>query len=672
MKNYYLLSILLCCGYMSLSAQFEGNTYVFQSESPRSNEVCITHNLKPELSQRAIRSRGTVFNIIYDNPADWNAGQERAIEYAAKLWEEQIMTCYPRINLRVKFQNLGSSLARTNVRYYSNRNWYRGEDNVMTGALLKNWQIDAPEYLMNMGQDSLKQYIDTDDITIIFNNEEDIFYWGTDGNTPANKYDFVTVAIREIAKGLEIGSTILGRGNVFTAYLEGLSTNFDLLMGLNSYNLPSRSQALANAAQDGRNRTVTFYNGNSNKTLEFYVPSVYEPYVSFNYLTEKSAIANGAEFLSVNLPMGASFHKISTTIGEFLDRKLGWEKPVPIGTEPGWMQSASTELIDFDQGMSFEANTLMALGPRQVLPQSNNSIRVRSIEERDYYSNYYYPQGLNYEGTETEEWRLDLLRTDGKFITVKRQTSFTPTFQVTPSDIPDNENWARNSDGYLRARIYYRSLGGSAINPVSYLYNYIFLDYYPQQPKLSAFTKTNSTTRNINRFPELMLGYKAWGATSVKLVHESEDGIVNYTFYPDEDFIDMSNVDPYIENTFTLTAINKNGQKKSDVVKWGGEDFMRAYYTFSRQLKSVVEDSHTLILELQTCNGQGSLIEEPSLQGTIKKYRIIKINNPLVHLSGVANDCRVGITTWQLQSGVYMVQVIDNEGMSYTTKFIKK
>ena len=55
------------------------------------------------------------------------------------------------------------------------------------------------------------------DIHASFNSSHD-FYFGTDGNPPANKYDFVTVVLHELIHG--IGFTG-GRANYDTVTLEG-------------------------------------------------------------------------------------------------------------------------------------------------------------------------------------------------------------------------------------------------------------------------------------------------------------------------------------------------------------------------------------------------------------------------------------------------------------------
>lgn len=669
MKKLNLILIVLLLAYIKGYTQVSNNdTYTFTSETTPSGEVHISHNLKASLSERGKNARGTVFNVIYDNADTWELKQKTALEYAVKLWEEQLLTCYPRINLRVKLQNIGTSLTRTQTRYYIGRNFYEGDNYIMTGVLLKNWQIDAPDYLQNMGTDSLQHLFENDDIVITFNNEKDIFYWGIDGNTPADKYDFVTVALREIAKGIGIVSTVSQRGNnIFTAYLEGKATIFDSLIGLNPTRYPSRSPELSNFVQSGKNRQIEIkITSQEKEIMEFYVPNTFDPAASLNYLSEESAIACDAEFLKAKLPKGSSFHRISKYVNKLLYDHLGWKKTVPVGTTSSPGQSANTDIIDYTTGTSF--SSLPNNGTQSIIQRQNDS-NIQPLEWGTGELYPYYPQGNNYEGDRDDAWHLEILRNDGKYITVKSQTNFNPNFTIKPSDVPDNENWARNPDGYLRARIYFRNYDIPQGYP-PYVYTYILLDYLPQKPELAAVTKNSTTTRKYDPFPELMLHFKAWGATSVKLEHESEDGIVNYYFDPNVEEIDMSNADPYIENTFTLTAINKNGEKISNIVKWGGEDFMTTYNSFSRKLKSI-QTNNNLILKLESYNGHGTVINDPEIKGEIRNYNITKVDNPSLYINGNTEGSQITIPTKNLYPGIYAIRVIDEKGDSYSMKFVK-
>lgn len=663
MKNMYFILIFLFS--ICLETKAQNDMYTFESITDRSGQILIKHDLKPNLANRISRSRGTVFNIIYDNPTDWNAGQKKALEYGVKLWEEQIKTCYPRINLRVKFKQLGTPLANTFLRNFTKKN---KDIDVMSGALLKSWQIEAPEFLVNMGTDSLKRYFDVDDIIITFNNESELFYWGTDGNTPSDKYDFVTLVIREIAKGLGLNCTITKRGNTFLAFIDNKATLFDELMGFNPTNTPSGSTALASAAQNGQNRVVSYIDSKGiPRTLEFYAPPVFKTGVSFCYLTEESAETLDLGFFAPELPKGRSSHNISYLLGDMMDKKLGWNKPIWVGDVSSASETTYNNLIDFYDGTTFNSVTTRSIID-SISTKRNLNYYIENEADTPYTQ---VPQGLNYDDPKPYEyeWRLDMLKKDGKFVTIKRQTSMNPYFQIKPSDVPDNEDWARNAEGNIRARIYYKDPFSEQQYPAP-IYTYIFLDYYPEQPELSASTQSSPQNRSLNPLPALMLAYRTWGATSVELIHESEDGTVYYDLTPDENIVDMSHVDPFIENTFTLIAKNKIGQKISNTVIWGGEEFMAAYYTYNRSLQ-INTSSNILNLQLITKDGQGNVIEDSDIKGIIKNYNIIKADNQSLSISNIAFDANIDISIRNLQKGVYIIRVFDDKGDSYVQKFVK-
>ena len=213
---------MLSCRWHS-GQQGNDDSYTFEYETLPSGDVRISHNLKPSLTERGDRAQGTIFNVVYKS--NFNVSQRRAIEYAAKLREEQLRACYPKINLHVSQESLNSLLGKTKVLYY--RDQYH---ELMSGALLKSWQITAPEFLSNI--EDFSAFEQGADIAVTFNsNMMDFFYWGTDGNTPADQYDAVTFMIREIAKGLEFSTTLMKRGNTYYIGQQGKLNILDKKLG---------------------------------------------------------------------------------------------------------------------------------------------------------------------------------------------------------------------------------------------------------------------------------------------------------------------------------------------------------------------------------------------------------------------------------------------------------
>lgn len=124
----------------------------------------------------------------------------------------------------------------------------------------------------------------------------------------------------------------------------------------------------------------------------------------------------------------------------------------------------------------------------------------------------------------------------------------------------------------------------------------------------------------------------------------------------------LTSVDEDIYNTFTLVAKNKNGEKVSLPVEWGGELFR------ARLIRELVayESDQKLNIELKV---KGDLDDNIS----IRNYVIAKVDNSAIRLSGTdCNDARVAVNTANLPCGVYAVRVVDETGQSYVAKFVKR
>ncbi len=639
MKKLVLFGAVLL---LAVGGRAQGNddSYTFEYETLPSGDVQISHNLKPSLTERGDRAQGTVFNIVYKS--SFNASQRRAIEYAAKLWEERLRTCYPKINLHVSQESLNSLLGKTKVLYY------RGQyHELMSGALLKSWQINAPEFLSNI--ENFSAFKQGEDIAVAFNSDMmDSFYWGTDGNTPADQYDAVTFMIREIAKGLEFSTTLMKRGNTYYIGQQGKLNVLDKELGFGNYT--SGSTELANKIAAG-NITLTSY-------LEH--PMVFRADKLFNAVTDESAAQNGAMFLTAELPKGSSYHEIGESICYFMDFGLNWLPPIPVGDESRPAESTSTDLVGYNTDYAFSKQTYRKVNA------DTDSVAAGLRSEVMLLFDYVQPnEGKNFdEELGLDEWRLDMLRADGKYIPLKSLSGYSPTFTINSSDIPTDVVWARNADGYLRGRIYHKD---PFEEPPRYRFKYIYLDYLPEEPNLECVNREPTTRSSI---PELMLAFKAFGAKTVRVVHENEDGEVTYDFDPDIELIDMRHVDPFIENKFTLIAINENGQKMSETVTWGGYEFLRQYNQQTRSLQSTAT-SESLRLTLIAKNALGDNLSSEMAAGTISEYRVSSLAGGVPVFSGHADTRNIEISIGEIPRGAYLVQVTDETGNVYISKFVK-
>lgn len=137
---------------------------------------------------------------IYDAAVPANA--KTAIDEAAKIWSYIINTGYPNntsqpaIKIQVKWQDLSDSINA--VTYFDSTNKIINFYQNFSGAVKQN--VYYPVALANkLSQSDLNG--SKPEMFIIFNKKRQ-WYYGLDGNTPANYFDLVTIAMHEIVHGL--------------------------------------------------------------------------------------------------------------------------------------------------------------------------------------------------------------------------------------------------------------------------------------------------------------------------------------------------------------------------------------------------------------------------------------------------------------------------------------
>lgn len=218
MKKVYFIFIIILCS-VNVFAQDDENTITI--DSPVYEGGLLVHTPKSYLLNPYME--GNVFNIIYQDPEKWDVVKRRALEYATKIWEENMQTAYPRINIQVNFQNFNNTTTATRTKIHTYDNVVEAplnldENTAIPGSIVKRY-FNMGQYLCYIDEDIPNQLDQNIDISISFNDKEDLFYWNTDGRTDSDKLDFVTIALREIAKGLGFFSGVRKVGvNQFTTH----------------------------------------------------------------------------------------------------------------------------------------------------------------------------------------------------------------------------------------------------------------------------------------------------------------------------------------------------------------------------------------------------------------------------------------------------------------------
>lgn len=273
----------------------------------------------------AAESHTSAFSINYLSPgsgrfgdtcAVWPDAPKAAFSYAAGIWQSRLNTTVPIVIDACWASNLSAGVLG-----------HGGYLNSFSNFI--NAPQAASEYPVALANSLAGTDLDpgTADIYIAFSSTFS-WYYGTDGNTPGNKYDLASVALHEICHGLGfIGSMKVsgGLGNYFSPepliydrFTQNGSAQTLLSLPNNSATLAVQlkssnlffSGANANAANDG-------------SPAKIYAPAAWSDGSSYSHLDEIYNNTDNA-LMTYSLSFGESLHDPGpVTLG--ILRDLGWQ-----------------------------------------------------------------------------------------------------------------------------------------------------------------------------------------------------------------------------------------------------------------------------------------------------------------------------------------------------------
>lgn len=218
-----------------------------------SDEVHSSFIAPPDEYFKKLKSASTKkakFEVTY---VDFSNEAIQAFEYAIGIWENLIYSPVP-IRIKVSFQSLSKGVLGScgpTVFY---------KDIVSTQRKNIYYPVALAEKILGEEINGPTQY----DIIGYFNKDFSNWYYGTDGKTPAQKYDFVSTVLHEIAHGLGFSGNFTsqnGRG----AYYHGS----DLLPAIFDHFVTDKNgNQLVNTAVYS-NPSVALHQGLTSGWLEF-------------------------------------------------------------------------------------------------------------------------------------------------------------------------------------------------------------------------------------------------------------------------------------------------------------------------------------------------------------------------------------------------------------------
>lgn len=283
-----------------------------------------------------VQQGGTAtINVTYNG---FTPEAQAAFQYAVDIWEAQLVSTVP-IEVTANWTALGPGVLGSAGPVTFLRDWTSGTP----PPLAATWY---PVPLANkLAGVDLTTTGTSHDINANFSSAFPNWYFGTDGNTPAGDYDFVSVVMHELGHGLGfVGSGTVSAGNgswgqgsgfpfVYDVYVEnGAGTDI-----IDTGSFPNSSAALAAQLQGGDLffNSPTAVTANGGTRPELYAPNPWQQGSSYSHLDEAVFPAGDPDSLMTpQIGTAEAIHNPGAiTRGMFTD--MGWTTVAPTAVTLG-------------------------------------------------------------------------------------------------------------------------------------------------------------------------------------------------------------------------------------------------------------------------------------------------------------------------------------------------
>jgi hypothetical protein len=666
----------------------------------------------------------------------WDGDSKAAVEYACKIMAESVPTTCP---IEVDFIRDGFydvPYASTAVR--TSWNYQLLPDHLMNSfAFLRSSSATikrAGVYNKNNTWDSNDVIYTYSDGEIVF-SPDDIFSTSLDGNVDSDKYDLVTVTLRELAKVLGMytslqrtGSTTLTpfqTGDIdenqsittITPYMAAATRSVFESTEMSSIEGPMYNYATSGTAK------ITRYG----ISQDLHSPSVFSLSKSLMYFKEDT-LNSETRLLQPDLLKGTAIHSIGQSFRNVLDM-ICWQDYSGEAVSIGGDVLSATQIVDtipkdptgsltfnsngtanstYSASSGNMANSLNNINSNSGLKidtiyyrpnnpvvastfnstnnnLSNNTLNTASGTLSDYgsyvdegaYFNYTqeYGQWGNYK---PHGWALYLLKKDGMLDKVAYNINTGPysTFTVNLATLPVTDEHVRTSDGFLRARLNCNIWDYSSFdynpNHMNYV-KYLYIDWKPQTPAISV--KQNYLRTSIIDDPNSY--YRDIELTFKNMEGVTEAWLVQKQY--DEDNFLISSASFYVDSLNEgryIASVDKEIKSTFQLVTSNSHGTV---------VSNIIEVEPIWIYSFQAAAAP-SITMTPTVSGNFltvnfKDNNNLPITNTVssIEIFGISNSSQLvqsainsnSINISNLSSGIYTIKVIDSLSRLYTGKFIK-
>ena len=624
---------------------------------------------------------GTKIIPIYEDELRNEA--KGALELACKIWEEVLPTTFP-IHIRVKVDSI-----KTNV-----------PDNVFSSVRqnLKVGYCTDVSPSSNLAQIKATMFGDRANIyrrnptysepdTLSFLEAEmDITYYNynnrlydncsfsLDGVADNTKYDFVTMVLRDIARGLGACCSYCSPSNTNPKYLRKRNTNIIPFESLIDHFLPNDSCQAFQAVTQGAFSLGPNYN--------LYAPTTWQNNVSLNYFISNQD-DKITRLLDYNFGKGTVIRDISSDdVYDFVKNTLYWtsyDSGITTGGDESHREFPVSTTNGFTYHGSISPSSLGILSQSSIssLPTINSSATVLSYNDMteeelwlEIYMQQFLPRNsLSFNGVMHDGIAVSFLLDDGTWDDVYHSSLIVEDIDYSSLSFHyPATRYSRTCDGKLRCRITKGTRDSFYNNRISTRSWYYVMDELPQKVKMKMSKVIPEYIDEYIR--DIQIGIKNLEGTNRVVVSQWFEGdYFPYTFevHDFEKGYFIASVDKEFSSTFMITAYNDNGFTYSDTI-----------------VIAPLEPVSELLLQLNYNNGLINIGAESSRLAQKNLVSSFEIK-PLNRLDGRQSSYGITDTMMKecvrkngnqidvslLPKGMYALIVYDIKGGKHEMKFVK-
>ncbi len=598
----------------------------------------------------------------------WEEDAKAAVSYACRLMEEYLPTMYPiKINM-VREESIYVDYVKTRAELYL----YNGLVHPRAGLKRSATIHQTDDNFMYYGE----AYNTLGDASIYF-SPDDIFSTRLDGEVEYDKYDLVTVTLRELAKALVMCSSVSQTGkNELSIYIDWFDEHVSgqYMTPYTQAMLDSELSTSAEFYNYFTSNDVAITSRHSKNSINIYAPNEFNRNVSLLYFAEDPDNKETLLF-QPTLPKGTAIHHIGSGFKTLL-RHMGWyyvERPTGIDTPLGGQCKTDTTIYDGTTEFVITSGGNVSNKQSQTTIISKRQNNISKQQEYLYDENatlrdvfpYMQEDGVRVEG-EYGVYNDDAIIGSTLFAINKDDGSLVP---VAHSDISSdirinideamNERYARTSDGLLRFRYNNNNLYVPEVNSAVF-FN---VGFYPVKPKLSLkkhYLKTAPVDPD-SYYEDITIAFSNMeGITSATMIETVYDnyGPLSTTTYP----VDISSgnfiatTDKEFKTTYQIVVQNAYGTTKSDLFVVLPKANLDTY-----DVEVVINND---ILKWRFIDA----LQQP-VNIITQELQLINIANPVISIKQFTSDNQIDVQT--LPQGVYNLKIKDTENNIYNKKIVK-